>query len=227
MLHDKVKELPHHFWKKESGLTSMLILLCLNDFLIGPLYGSIQWVRILINLLWMLILLTGIFSLAKNRQHALLISILPLCFVILRWILLFTQYKQLIFLDFLVGLFTMFMLIGMVLIKVFEHGPVTTNRIVGSVVVYMLTGNLFCLVFQFIFMLDPSCFDIRFSSTDINTIHSGFIYFSFTTLTTTGYGDILPVGLFTRSLVVFEQIIGVLYPVILIGRLVSLKVERG
>jgi hypothetical protein len=226
MLHDKVKELPHHFWKKESGLTSMLILLFLNDFLIGPLFGSIQWVRFVINLLWMLILLTGIFSLAKSRKHAFLISILPFCFVILRWLLLFIQNKQLVFFDFAIGLLTMFMLIGMVLIKVFEHGPVTTNRIVGSVVVYMLTGNLFCLVFQFIYMLNPSCFDIRFSSTDISTIHSGFIYFSFTTLTTTGYGDILPIGLFTRSMVVVEQIIGVLYPVVLIGRLVSLKVER-
>jgi hypothetical protein len=49
-----------------------------------------------------------------------------------------------------------------------------------------------------------------------------FLYFSFTTLTTTGYGEILPVHAVARTLVIIEQLIGVLYPVVLIGRLVSL-----
>jgi hypothetical protein len=51
---------------------------------------------------------------------------------------------------------------------------------------------------------------------------SMFLYFSFTTLTTTGYGEILPAHTITRTLVIIEQLIGVLYPVVLIGRLVSL-----
>jgi hypothetical protein len=115
----------------------------------------------------------------------------------------------------------------MVLVRVFEPGRITVHRIVGSVVVYMLLGNLFSLIYEFIFVISPSSFNILLTSHEPNAVHAGFLYFSYTTLTTTGYGDILPVGLFTRSLVVFEQIIGVLYPVILIGRLVSLKVERG
>ncbi len=58
--------------------------------------------------------------------------------------------------------------------------------------------------------------------TETGVPNSVFLYFSFTTLTTTGYGEILPVHAIARTLVIIEQLIGVLYPVVLIGRLVSL-----
>jgi hypothetical protein len=48
------------------------------------------------------------------------------------------------------------------------------------------------------------------------------IYYSLTTLTTTGYGDILPVSPWARSLANAEMVIGVLYLAILMARLVSL-----
>jgi len=49
-------------------------------------------------------------------------------------------------------------------------------------------------------------------------------YFSFVTLTTVGYGDILPASLVTRSLANFEGLIGTLFPAILIARLVSMEI---
>ncbi len=58
--------------------------------------------------------------------------------------------------------------------------------------------------------------------TESGVPNSVFLYFSYTTLTTTGYGEILPVHALARTMVIIEQLIGVLYPVVLIGRLVSL-----
>jgi hypothetical protein len=52
-----------------------------------------------------------------------------------------------------------------------------------------------------------------------------FYYFSVTTLTTAGFGDITAVNPFARTLVMMEALIGQLYPAILIARLVSLHVE--
>jgi voltage-gated potassium channel Kch len=49
------------------------------------------------------------------------------------------------------------------------------------------------------------------------------IYFSFATLTTVGYGDITPVHPIARSLAMLEALIGQLFPVILIARLVSME----
>jgi voltage-gated potassium channel Kch len=51
------------------------------------------------------------------------------------------------------------------------------------------------------------------------------LYFSFTTLTTTGYGDILPVDPLARSLASFEAVLGQFYVAITMVRLVTLRLE--
>jgi hypothetical protein len=53
------------------------------------------------------------------------------------------------------------------------------------------------------------------------------LYFSFVTLTTVGYGDILPVSQQARALSNLESLIGVLYPAVLIGRLLSMHGSAG
>ena len=50
-----------------------------------------------------------------------------------------------------------------------------------------------------------------------------FVYFSFVTLTTVGYGDVIAVHPIARSLVTVEALIGQLFPAILLARLVSLE----
>jgi hypothetical protein len=51
------------------------------------------------------------------------------------------------------------------------------------------------------------------------------LYFSLTTLTTTGYGDIAPVDPFARSLANFESVLGQFYLAITVARLVTLELE--
>ncbi len=58
-------------------------------------------------------------------------------------------------------------------------------------------------------------------------VRSGLMYFSLTTLTTIGYGDIVPVNAAGRSLATMEGLIGQLYPAVLIGRLVSLQITSA
>ncbi len=56
-------------------------------------------------------------------------------------------------------------------------------------------------------------------------VASNLIYFSFVTLTSIGYGDIVPVHPFARALANVEAIIGQLYPATLLARLVTLELE--
>ncbi|MEI6898554.1 MAG: potassium channel family protein, partial [Bacteroidota bacterium] len=64
-------------------------------------------------------------------------------------------------------------------------------------------------------------FNLENSTLNPHSTYLSLLYFSYTTLTTTGFGDIRPVGMWVREIVMIEQMIGVLYPVILIGKLVS------
>jgi hypothetical protein len=56
------------------------------------------------------------------------------------------------------------------------------------------------------------------------SVASNFGYFSFVTLTSVGYGDIVPVHPYARSLANVEAIVGQLYPATLLARLVTLEI---
>jgi hypothetical protein len=97
---------------------------------------------------------------------------------------------------------------------------------VGAIVVFMLIGNLWAVFYQFIYGYAPDAFQFPAATPEHSPDPATFLYFSYTTLTTTGYGEIAPVHALPRTLANIEQLIGVLYPAILIGRLVSLVVGK-
>jgi hypothetical protein len=107
--------------------------------------------------------------------------------------------------------------------QVFARGKVTYHRILGAILLYLVIGMTFASLFTFVGLIFPNSF-LRLSFEDNISLPSNLIYFSFVTLTTTGYGDIVPVLPFARSLCNLESVIGQLYPATLLARLVSLEV---
>lgn len=211
----------YRFWIKESGLSSMLVLLFIMHFIVIPLFGSHSSFMIVLTVFWMLLVLAGIFTLAKNRQQAVRFSVLPFLFLICQWLAVFYSGAFVLWSDFLLTVITVLILMVLVLIKVFEPGPVTAYRIVGSIVVYMLAANLWAIVYLFLFHQIEGAFQLTPSVFASSSDQAGFMYFSYITITTTGYGEIVPLHPIARSLVLVEALFGVLYPVVLIGRLVS------
>jgi hypothetical protein len=108
--------------------------------------------------------------------------------------------------------------------QVFGKGRVSFHRIVGAILLYLLIALFFVSAFAFVGLIWPDAFQ-GIKIEDSTTLASNLIYFSFVTLTSTGYGDILPVHPFARSLCNVETIIGQLYPATLLARLVSLEIE--
>ena len=108
-----------------------------------------------------------------------------------------------------------------------SEGPITTHRIQGSILVYLLIGFTWSVAYQLLHTLSPAAFS--FAQGDPGPAHARdpLIYYSFVTLTTVGYGDITPVHPTARSLAIAEALIGQLYPAILIARLVSLRISSS
>ena len=104
-----------------------------------------------------------------------------------------------------------------VLSYVLRTGDVTRDRLYGAVSVYLLLGVAWASVYAFVEALQPGSFAAANPTPRID-----FIYFSFVTLTTLGYGDITPVTDRAHSLALLEAVTGVLYIAVLIARLVSL-----
>jgi hypothetical protein len=104
--------------------------------------------------------------------------------------------------------------------RVFTRGPVTTDKLVAAVTLYMLLGVFFTQLFQLIELLHPGSFTFGPDFGGM-PLESRLRYFSYITLTTVGYGDATPSVPIAHAMAVLEALTGQFYLAILIGRLVS------
>ncbi|HVM79628.1 MAG TPA: potassium channel family protein [Stellaceae bacterium] len=107
---------------------------------------------------------------------------------------------------------------------VFGPGRVTAHRIQGAIVVYLHVALIFTYLYAVVLIFEPGAFGDAIATSD-PSVGAKVLYFSFTTLTTVGYGDITPVHPLARSLSNLEAIIGQLYPATLLARLVTLEIS--
>jgi len=99
--------------------------------------------------------------------------------------------------------------------------------------VYLLLGFTWGLFYIVIFQLQPNAFSFGGSANlasggpaELQPLFPIFIYFSLTTLSTIGFGDIVPLTLQARYSAVAEGIMGQFYLAILVARLVSLQMSQ-
>ena len=104
--------------------------------------------------------------------------------------------------------------IAILLHRIFSEQNVSLDTIIGGITVFILIGDLWFIFYQTVYLFNPHAF-----SDSVNSF--GLLYFSFTTLTTVGYGDINPVVPMAQVLANLEGIVGVMFPAIFIGRLVG------
>lgn len=102
-----------------------------------------------------------------------------------------------------------------------EPGSITKARLFASVSLYLILGMGWFTVYRLIYILDPGSFAIVREGAASPMTRTTLLYLSFATLTTVGYGDVVPVAPLARMLAVTEAAAGVLYVAITIARLVS------
>lgn len=111
--------------------------------------------------------------------------------------------------------------------SVFAKGRMTADRVAGAIAVYLLLGLLWALVYGVISATDPSAFKgLESFNLEESGAQQDFIYFSFVTLTTLGYGDMSPVSPMAKTLAWFEAVFGQLFLAVTIARLVSLEIAH-
>jgi hypothetical protein len=108
---------------------------------------------------------------------------------------------------------------------VFAPGRIIHHRIEGAVILYLNIALAFTSIFRLIQELIPDAFARIPLHQGEAAAASNMLYFSFTTLTSTGFGEILPIDPFARSMANLESVVGQLYLAILLARLVTMHVE--
>ena len=214
-------------WTRDEGLTVLLGALLLMIFIVNPLAaaGAFRGYGALVHDLWLAFtLLSGVFGLGWRRKTAQIIVLAAVLLFALR-VLGFAGGAGAVGLvvDAVLTLIMLSTLGAMVVWQIFREGPITRQRVQGSIVIYLLLG----LIWAEAYTLAASLNSASFAGTvpqGRNALSAHLTYFSFVTLTTVGYGDILPASLVTRSLANIEGLLGTLFPAILIARLVSMEI---
>jgi hypothetical protein len=106
---------------------------------------------------------------------------------------------------------------------VYAPGRITFHRLQGAGALYLNLATIFASGFSLIWELNPAAFANLAPPTGGPGELAAMLYFSITTLTTTGYGDIVAVDPFARSLANLESVIGQFYLAITVARLVTLE----
>ncbi len=110
---------------------------------------------------------------------------------------------------------------------IFGPGRVTMHRVQGAIVLYFNFGLFFFTLYQLLHILVADSFTgLPPTGTEYGS-GASLLYFSFSTLTTAGFGDIKPVYPIARNLANLEAVIGALFPATLLARLVTLEIEHS
>ena len=111
---------------------------------------------------------------------------------------------------------------------VLDWQPITTDKVFGAVAAYVLIAFTFACLFGLLQEVQPGAFHAApVHAPDDQLDWAAMMYFSFTVLTSTGFGEITPVTRMARALIVIEQVLGVMYVAFLIARLANLYGTRG
>ncbi|MBC8752768.1 MULTISPECIES: potassium channel family protein [Paraburkholderia] len=212
---------------RHGSMIALLVLFVMMVFVVPFVTASTSVAgRILQDVLLSLILLNGLITATDRSGEFALISLAALVALVVVWAgWLLPTVLTLAIRDeaTLLALVLLGMVVGM---RVFGPGAVTRDRIAGAVALYILVGVVWADAYYLVSLYVPGAF-AGATHSEIPENHSIWIYFSFVTLTTVGYGDITPVAPAARSLSNLEALIGQLYPAIVLARLVSLQVAGG
>jgi Ion channel len=215
------------FWITDRGLSVFLALLIVVVFVLPVLVPVGLFGKFIADLLFSLLLVAGVAAVSERRWAFVTVSAVAAAALFVRWtnwLLPAVPAANLAEWHALSRLVSFGLFSLVVLAQVFRRGPITVHRIQGAVAVYLLLGLAWAGAYDLLALHRPDAFAGAVGAQDT---HQRWLYYSFVTLTTMGYGDITPVHPVARSLAVLEALVGQLYPAILLARLVSLEVEAG
>jgi hypothetical protein len=206
-----------------DSYASLLVLLLANFFLL-ELVDDPRWGAIGSTLLSALALVVAIHDPEAGqritRRHALQI----LACVALAPLVLFVNSSSLVGLTYLlpVGLLVTATL-PVTLSRVLQHRRVTHETVLGALCAYVLVGLLFAFLYLAVSDLRTGAF---FAQPGAHA-QSEFLYYSFVTLTTLGFGDLSPTVGLPQALTAIEALLGQIFLVTMVARLVTLWVRQA
>jgi len=176
------------------------------------------------NLTNTFVILCAVAAVGRSLLSFLLVVALALPTLVLRWLSLESGSSALFGVSLWFDAAVYLVTISLLLRYVFDREVLTADRLWGAAATYLMIGVLWSFLYAIVDRTSAASFSIRGSTQSLQL--EDLIYFSFSTLTTTGFGDIVAITRLARSATIIESIIGQLFLAILIARLVGVYPQQ-
>jgi hypothetical protein len=181
--------------------------------------------------LFLVVLLSAVAAVAERRRDQVIAVVLVVPYVAVWTANLFVESVGLWVLGDALAMAFIGWVIVVLLGHVFRVERVTGEIIAASMCVYLLIAVFWAEAYSIIWVLDPSSFSDALAQKGGREMgppgHPTVIYFSLVTMTTLGYGDVVPRVEYARTLAAMQAVVGQLYIAVLIARLVGLHIAQS
>lgn len=199
------------------------MLLLLHPFFAGAVLGRIVFLGC-----FSAVLFSALYAVSENRRVFTLAVAIAIPVVAGRWLGFFLESGFLTLMAHGGAVLFLAFIVSIVLAHVLKDEEVTGDKINGAICVYLLIGLMWGLLFWVVETIRPGSFQmVQAPDGGTDEELSLFMYYSFVTMTTVGYGDVLPATPVARSLSMVEAVIGQIYLATLIARLVGLHIVHS
>ena len=207
---------------REVGLGVVLALQVVMMFALAPLAAMQILSPLVLDVFRMTLAAAAVMLLARHRLVSAAITVTFLVSVVLSISFQSSTAASTLALERCVALTAFDLAIAWAVTNVaFGAGRVSAYRVMGAVILYLSIALVFANTYRACALLLDSAFSGPKLGAGGDFLNNS-MYFSLSTLTTTGYGDITPVHPLVRSLANLEAVIGQLFPATLLARLVTL-----
>jgi voltage-gated potassium channel len=215
---------PHNEWRHLALLSSILFL-----FVITPVVAAFRHGVLIMNAVAAVVLVAGTYTLSERKRLFAVAVCLSGISIVAAWLVLITQQPWAAILSHscVIVLVTFFSVT--ILGYVLRGTRITLDKIFAAVSVYLLIGYAWTFAYALIDELQPGSF-VFLTTAPLNSYVARVLemrYLSFMTLTTVGYGDVVPHSDTARTLAALEAVAGQIYLTVLIARLVGLHIVHA
>lgn len=215
------------FSASDRSLSVLLALLITHLFVITPLSPDMHdAAEVVVAVMYTLVLFSAAMAIGmRGWGHVWLLALVVTEFGV-HWLHVASHTQVTLLLQTSSGFVFSVSLACAILMLVMRDGPITRARIEGAIAFYILLGPAWAFAYKLVYLVWPTAFLVNTGAPPTGAGLQPFLYFSYVTLTTVGYGDVTPVHPLARSLANLESLTGTLFPAILLAQLVSLQLEH-
>ncbi|MCH6201862.1 ion channel [Aquiflexum sp. LQ15W] len=208
------------YWESDASFFTLLMMLLFTAFILPVLIDKKEDSTYFLNAMFIMLFLIGMFS-AREKVYFIIAAVLVVIHIVLRMIRFSDNPFEFYYEERIVILLNLVVFTIINFRLLFRDNEVNRYRVIGAINVYLLVALMGSFGFELMQLSSGNAIigNLEFQGNDRD--FGNYMYFSLVSVTTVGFGDILPGNISSKMLAVFLSAFGILYPAVVIAKLVS------